>query len=90
MGGPEADRLEEASWLVAGAAGLTVVAALAVPTALALRTLGPPPEVAALGAVVMTGPLFVRAGRPADARLAPGDPPLPSPVDLVLGPAERR
>jgi hypothetical protein len=89
MSAHDADRLDASSWLVAGAAGLTVIAAIGAPVALAARALGPRPEVDALGAVVVTGPLFVRAGRPADARLAPGDPPLPSPVDLYLRPAER-
>jgi hypothetical protein len=89
MAPPEADRLEESWWLVAGAAGVTLVAALAVPAALALRAVGPRPEVAALGAVVVTGPLFVRAGRPPDARLAPGDPPSPSPADLFVRPPNR-
>lgn len=89
MQAPRADRMDEARRLAVAAAVVAATLAVAAPAAIAWRSLGTRAEVRALGGALVAAPLFVRAGRPADARLAPGDPPLPSPVDLLLRAPDR-
>lgn len=78
-----ADRLDAAArWLVV--VGVTsALLLLAIPTALALRA-RPTPERDGLEPLLLTYAPLRPAGRPADARSAPGDPPIPGAIDLLL------
>jgi hypothetical protein len=78
-----ADRLDAASRALVVGALLSVLLLVAIPLSLGLRA-RTTPERDALEPLLLTDAPLRPAGRPADARSAPGDPPVPGSIDLFL------